>query len=483
MIRSLYVRVTLTFLVIVVISMGIAYWMADQIFTRDLSGQFPNQLDRSIVRMEQLYAASSPKSLSSFIKQVADMQNLAIVAVSRGGEMIEAGRTSAEITKLLTPEVIENVFAGQVQMLPSQAEGETSGPSSPPALGRKAVLGERDWAFFVRPDRVPEIRSFQRNTYTILITLLVVGCILIPIAARYLVKPLKMMTEATKRIATGDFSVQLPVQRRDELGNLADSINRMTVGLSQLETMRQDFVSNVSHEIQSPLTSIGGFAEVLRSEQLTDEERNRYVGIIKQESSRLSRLSENLLKLASLDSKQHPFEPRAIRLDRQLRDVVLSCEPQWMAKRLTVELLMEETIIVADEDQLSQVWNNLLANSMKFTPDNGHIRITLSEENGCAVVRIADNGSGISPADQERVFERFYKVDTARDRMKGGSGLGLSIVKKIVDIHEGLIEIESSILVGGGKGTPSGTTIRVMLPLHSALLQAAPASSGENDVG
>ncbi|WP_341280974.1 HAMP domain-containing sensor histidine kinase [Paenibacillus sp. FSL H8-0537] len=483
MIRSLYVRVTMTFLVIVVISMGIAYWMADQIFTRDLSGQFPNQLDRSIVRMEQLYAASSPKSLSIFIKQVAEMQNIAIVAIGRGGEVIEAGKTSAEITHLLTPEVIENVFAGQLQMLPSQAEGETSGPSSPPALGRKAVLGERDWAIFVRPDRVPEIRSFQRNTYTILITLLVVGCILIPIAARYLVKPLKMMTEATKRIATGDFSVQLPVHRRDELGNLADSINRMTLGLSQLETMRQDFVSNVSHEIQSPLTSIGGFAEVLRSEQLTDEERNRYVGIIKQESSRLSRLSENLLKLASLDSKQHPFEPRAIRLDRQLRDVVLSCEPQWMAKRLTVELLMEETVIVADEDQLSQVWNNLLANSMKFTPDNGHIRITLSEESGCATVRIADNGSGISPADQERVFERFYKADAARDRVKGGSGLGLSIVKKIVDIHEGLIEIESSILAGRGNGAPSGTTIRVMLPLRSAQLQAAPAGSGEKDMG
>lgn len=183
----------------------------------------------------------------------------------------------------------------------------------------------------------------------------------------------------------------------------------MTLGLSQLETMRQDFVSNVSHEIQSPLTSIGGFAEVLRSEQLTDEERNRYVGIIKQESSRLSRLSENLLKLASLDSKQHPFEPRAIRLDRQLRDVVLSCEPQWMAKRLTVELLMEETVIVADEDQLSQVWNNLLANSMKFTPDNGHIRITLSEESGCATVRIADNGSGISPLIRSGYSSAFIK--------------------------------------------------------------------------
>ncbi|QAY67103.1 HAMP domain-containing sensor histidine kinase [Paenibacillus protaetiae] len=253
-----------------------------------------------------------------------------------------------------------------------------------------------------------------------------------------------MMRAVTTRISKGDYSARLPMHRRDELGELADSINRMAFNLSRQDMMRQDFVSNVSHEIQSPLTSIGGFAEALRSDLLTREERDHYVGIIKQESSRLSRLSENLLKLASLDSNQTPFTPSSYRLDRQLRDVVLTFEPQWLAKRLTVELRMEETTIMADSDQLNQVWVILLANSMKFTPEEGMISFQLQEKNGYAVVRVTDTGIGISEEDRERIFERFYKADRSRDRSAGGSGLGLSIARKIVENHNGTIEAEAS---------------------------------------
>ncbi|MNZ90390.1 Alkaline phosphatase synthesis sensor protein PhoR [compost metagenome] len=304
-----------------------------------------------------------------------------------------------------------------------------------------------------------------------LVTILVVGSFLIVIAARYLVKPLKLMTNAATRMAGGDFSVRLPVRRGDELGELADTMNRMALSLSQLETMRQDFVSSVSHEIQSPLTSIGGFAEALRDKEVTEEERERYISIIKQESNRLSRLSENLLNLASLDSQQHPYHPETYRLDRQLRDIVLACEPHWMGKKQMVELLMEETVISADKDQLSQVWMNLLANSIKFTPEEGVISFSLTERDGIAVVTISDTGIGIREEDRARLFERFYKGDASRERSRGGSGLGLSIAKRIVVIHNGTIELDPN------SDQSAGASFVVRLPLQPAVLPAGLSSS------
>ncbi|MFD1954948.1 sensor histidine kinase [Paenibacillus thailandensis] len=440
--RSLYVRIILTFLLIVLLSMGISYAMANLLFRKDNSAFLEERLSASVRSIERLYAVSSPWSLPMFLQETADMQGLSIVAVSARGQYVAAGPRSDAMLAAMTADELRAVFAGRTIKLGREAVSPES--AAPFAIGRPARLGGSEWAVFLQPSFQPEVRSFQRNTYSILFTLLIVGGILIVVVTRYLVKPLKMMTAATTRIAKGDYSTRLPVHRRDELGELADSINRMALGLSRQEAMRQDFVSNVSHEIQSPLTSIGGFAEALRSGDLSAEERDHYVSVIKQESSRLSRLSENLLKLASLDAKQHPFEPRRYRLDRQLRDVVLTFEPQWLEKRLTVELTMEETTITADEDQLNQIWVILLANAMKFTPEGGKISFYLTEKDGYALVRITDTGIGISEEDRERIFERFYKADKSRDWNVGGSGLGLSIAKKIVENHDGTIEAEPS---------------------------------------
>jgi two-component system phosphate regulon sensor histidine kinase PhoR len=138
--------------------------------------------------------------------------------------------------------------------------------------------------------------------------------------------------------------------------------------------------SNVSHEIQSPLTSISGFSRALQNEGLSTEERNHYLVIIETESKRLSKLSDNLLKLTSLESKQHPFDPKAYRLDKQLRKVVLACEPQWVEKGIEMDIDLGEVEIVADEDMMNQVWVNLIHNGIKFTPIGGTIRIELQQQ-------------------------------------------------------------------------------------------------------
>ena len=257
------------------------------------------------------------------------------------------------------------------------------------------------------------------------------------------------LLEAMARIAQGDFSVFV---QADDLAHaeLADAINTMAKNLGNLETMRQDFISNVSHEIQSPLTSISGFAALLQEGKLSAEERRKYLGIIETESKRLSGLSDNLLKLSALDNK--PPAKTEYRLDKQLANVILTLEPQWAGKKICAQANLEKCTINGDENLLLQVWVNLLGNAIKFTPENGTVCVSVKEN----VVKISDTGCGISDADLPHIFERFYKVDKSRDRSLGGNGLGLSLAKKIVLLHGGSIEVDSEV----GRGT----TFTVLLP-------------------
>lgn len=255
-----------------------------------------------------------------------------------------------------------------------------------------------------------------------------------------------------RRMASGDFSVRIPVEyfgaNRHPMTNIIEDINYVAEELNEIEKMRQEFISNVSHEIQSPLTSINGFTKVLRETELSEEQRDHYLSIIEVESERLSKISTNLLKLTSLESDHHPIEMSEYRLDKQLISIILACEPQWMRKDIEMDIELEEIEINADKDLMSQVFMNILSNSIKFTDRNGVIRVRLCEENNSVIVRIEDSGIGLTEEECNRIFERFYKADSSRTVSKGGSGLGLSIVKKIIDIHKGSIEVESEVGVG-----------------------------------
>ncbi|NME98732.1 sensor histidine kinase [Aneurinibacillus aneurinilyticus] len=267
---------------------------------------------------------------------------------------------------------------------------------------------------------------------------------------------------ALRRIAQGDFNVQLEkLKKEDPFTTLIDHINHMAKQLKQMEDMRQEFISNVSHEIQSPLTSISGFARALQYDQLSQEERAHYLSIIETESKRLSKLSDNLLKLTSLESKNHPFDQKNYRLDQQIRNIILACEPQWVEKELEMDVSLEKVTFVGDEDLMNQVWTNLIHNSIKFTPSLGRIRVHLQQIDHKAIVKISDTGIGILKEDQVRIFERFFKADKARERSKGGSGLGLSIVKKIIEMHKGTIFVNSE--------EGRGTIFTISIPIQSHL--------------
>ncbi|WP_106074260.1 envelope stress sensor histidine kinase HitS [Bacillus wiedmannii] len=251
--------------------------------------------------------------------------------------------------------------------------------------------------------------------------------------------------EPIQKITKGDFSVKIRNEEKydGEIGVLVKSINDMTDELNAMEKMRQEFVSNVSHEIQSPLTSIKGFARALQDDNLSEEKRKHYLTIIETETTRLSKLSQNLLKLTLLEAEEYTPERVAYRLDQQLKQIVLNSEPLWDKKEIELALDLEKVHIIADQESMSQVWINLIHNSIKFTPIGGTITIQLKEYETLVEVRIRDSGIGISEEQKQHIFERFYKADSSRNRTYGGSGLGLAIVKKVLDLHQGEIKVES----------------------------------------
>lgn len=312
------------------------------------------------------------------------------------------------------------------------------------------------YALFIQADYSAVFFKINYLVY-ILISVFLLGSVLISITSRYIVKPIRSLTEATEQVAKGDFDIHLDIKNRDEIGKLASSFKRMAQELSQIDQMRQDFVSNISHEIQSPLTSIRGFSKALKDNMIPENERNEYLDIIEAESERLSKLSENLMKIVSLDSMQHPLEKTTYHLDEQIRKNVVFLEPQWGEKSIDVDVALPRVNITADEHLLDQVWINIISNSIKFTPEGGSITISMQIELNQITVAVADTGIGIAPQDLESIFLRFYKADKSRDRRQSGNGLGLSIVEKIIALHGGSVKIDSEV--------GEGTTVYVTVPI------------------
>jgi signal transduction histidine kinase len=282
-----------------------------------------------------------------------------------------------------------------------------------------------------------------------------IGSLFIVIALIAVISPIKRVTQAAKEVAKGNFNVQLKSKSADEIGQLVENFNRMVRGLQKNEYLKKEFVSSVSHEFKTPLTSIEGYAKLLRSKELAREQFEEYTDIIVKETGRLSNLSSNLLKLSVLDSSEFEPEKNVFYLDEQIRNVVLLLQAQWEEKRIEFDIELEEVFFYANEELLSQVWINLIQNSIKFSPDESIITIKLKSDNAKASVTIADQGVGISAEHRDKIFDRFYKAD--KSRSIEGAGLGLSIEKRILEVSNGGIIFENK--------PEGGTAFVVTLPL------------------
>lgn len=282
-----------------------------------------------------------------------------------------------------------------------------------------------------------------------------VGTVVSLVMSRIPLKPIRHVIDATNRLAAGDFTARLRLPGARVFNELAESFNRMAEELGSTEMLRSDFVDNFSHEFKTPIVSIKGFAEELKHDDLSEEQRDEYLDIIISESSRLAALATNVLNLSRVE-KQTILANRAnFDLTEQIRRCVLLFENQWEQRRLDLNVELDEISLNGDDELLSQVWLNLIDNAVKFTPEGGSIEIRLKKTERSAVFSIRDDGYGISPEKQKHIFDKFYQGDDSRTAT--GNGLGLSIAKRIVVLHNGAIQCTSE--------EGAGTEFLVELPL------------------
>ncbi len=258
-------------------------------------------------------------------------------------------------------------------------------------------------------------------------------------------RPVKLITEATERIMQGDFSVRVRPMHgagMEGFNQIGMAINAMATELAGTETLRTDFIANVSHELKTPLAVMGNYATMLQRPGITEEEKNEYAKAISEAARKLAQLITNILKLNKLENQQIFPQPKEFDLGEQLCECLLVFEDAWEAKNLEIETDIDDDVrIKSDPELLSLVWNNLISNAVKFTPDGGTIGLSLKTEDSSVVVQVRDTGCGMKPDVGQHIFEKFYQGDTSHATQ--GNGLGLALVKRVVDILSGEIGVQS----------------------------------------
>ena len=258
-------------------------------------------------------------------------------------------------------------------------------------------------------------------------------------------RPVRQITEAAKKIMQGDFSVRIPPIHgagTDGFNQIREAINKMAEELSGTETLRTDFIANVSHELKTPLAVMGNYATMLQQPRITEEEKNEYAKAISEAARKLAQLITNILKLNKLENQQIFPQPQEFDLGEQLCESLLQFEDAWEAKNLEIETDIEDDVrIKSDPELLSLVWNNLISNAVKFTPDGGTIGVSLKTADHAVIVQVRDTGCGMKPETGIHIFEKFYQGDTSHATQ--GNGLGLALVKRVMDILNGEIGVQS----------------------------------------
>jgi len=275
--------------------------------------------------------------------------------------------------------------------------------------------------------------------------------------SRVYLRPMQQLIDATKEVKRGNFEVR--VHHRDkhpvtEMEDLVDNFNGMVEELGSIEVFRNDFINNFSHEFKTPIVSIRGFAKEMQIEGVSEEQKLEYARIIEDESDRLARLSSSVLELSRLEHQKIVTNRTEFYLDEQIRQTILLFEKDWSEREIEILPELEECVVYFDEEMLALVWNNLISNAIKFTPDGGVISVRMFLGDQTVTVEVEDNGIGMTEEVRRHVFEKFFQGDPSRGRK--GYGIGLAIVSRVVALCHGHVEVESKEDVG--------SVFRVTLP-------------------
>lgn len=272
---------------------------------------------------------------------------------------------------------------------------------------------------------------------------ILLGVIIALFVGKLIIRPIQNISNALDELSRGNFTVRVPEEEKiPEIREMAQRFNATTYDLSHIETLRSDFVVNVSHEFKTPIAAIEGYATLLQNQNLPSQKHDHYVEKILDNSHRLSSLSSSILTLSKLENQEAILDNKEYRLDEQIRKVILRLENKWTKKNIEFDMDLAKQMHYGSEQLLEQVWSNLLDNAIKHSPQKGIIHVSINKTESQLSVLIADHGDGMTEEVQKHIFEKFYQADSSRKAE--GNGLGLALVKRIVDLCKGQISVEST---------------------------------------
>jgi signal transduction histidine kinase len=444
MTRSIYIKNILNYFFVIIVSLILSFLIASLFFQNQIIKIRETEVINQGKGMIDLYQNLGSKGFNEYLNSISDLPYEVYLYDQNS---LVAKTPNAQKSSKLSEKTIRDVIAGDVYRNEAEPRKMLIGLPFETKNGR--------YALFLKPSMEEQLSQIREILLTTLFIVLLIGSSLILITTRFLVKPIVRITNATRELARGNFQIRLNVKSKDEIGQLANSFNFMVEELDKTEQMRKDFVANVSHELQSPLTAIRGMAIALKDGAVEPAEEKHYFELIEQESERLSSLTKQLLNLSILEANKSPFHPKRYRLDRQVRNQIVALQSLWTEKGLEIDFDLPKLEVFADEALMNQVWTNLYSNAIKYNCPNGKITVRGYDHDDHVDVVISNTGSGIPQNDLPHIFERFYRVEKAHSRTTESYGLGLAVVKRIIDLHNGKISVDS---VEG-----SETTFRIRL--------------------
>lgn len=449
--RSLYGKFLLYTAGIMVFSALTAFLAVNTYYHQNLKGS-NDEKNMNIVRQLTSYIEQSePDDLDLYLKtQAAAGYKLLLV-----NEGLEGRRYGHEFrVDNLQENDVQDVLHGQAYHGMKNFPTETFvtgffADETANTVGVPFTYKGQKYALFLRPDIKLLFTEVHYLLGGMVIVMAIASLLAMLIVAKRLIHPITQLTLATRKVGKEEFSGILQIHQKDEIGQLAESFQKMTERLGENDLIRKKFISDVSHDFQSPLSNIRGYAGLLMDETIPDEERAGYAKVIQSETDRLSSLTKQLLLLTSLDQMMSPLKPVSFDVSEQLRETVRKYRWLLEEKQISLSMEIEDAVLTGDPAFLEKVWENLLSNALKYTPDYGTIDVSLDSDEASIIVKVGDSGIGIAEENLSHIFNRFYREDDSRTISAEGTGLGLSIVQQVIELHNGGITVTSE----KGKGS------------------------------
>lgn len=456
--RSLYGKF-LTFTIGIMLTSAIlAFLVVNTYYHQQLKGQNDTKNMNIALSIASYIESDEHADLENFFETQADA-GYKIYVANEDGEELKFGAPFR--LENLEKESVKTVLEGKLYhgMRDLKTETFMTGFFSDELANTVGVPFTYDgttYALFMRPDIKLLFTEVHYLLGGMVIVMAIVSLLSMLIVAKKLIEPITKLTAAAKKVGEEKFTGTLDINQKDEIGQLAQSFQKMTEKLNENDRIRKEFISDVSHDFQSPLLNIKGYADLLMDDGLAHDKRQNYAKVIQSETERLSLLTKQLLLLTSLDQLESPLKLKRFSLDEQLSDIIRKYRWLLEEKQMSLSMELDEVAITGDPSYLEKVWENLLSNALKYTAEDGEIDIRLRDQLSHVEVTVKDSGMGIAEEHLSRLYDRFYRIDTSRTQEIEGTGLGLSIVHQVVQLHGGTVQVVSKEGVG--------TTFTVILP-------------------